>query len=170
MIVCTYPSIPPPSLMFPCPSSFFLPCFNLKNLQDVCWYPDFWKCLTLLNCYINVQYLFQLALLHIIFSHFLFCWKRCISSFLVAISYSTVYKYHILLIHLSTEDDLDCFSVLNTINNAAVNIVGHVVYFVSFIFCGYMTQSEELLGHMELLFSFFFIFLETRFFFFPLWD
>lgn len=41
-----------------------------------------------------------------------------------------------------------------------------MVYFVGFIFCGYMTQSEELLGHMELLFCYLFIFLETRFFFF----
>lgn len=89
-------------------SLFLLP--SLLQSQEPSGYlliPSFLKVFNIVHCYINVQYLFQLALLHIIFSHFLFYWKCCISSFLVAISYSIVYKYHILLIHLSTEDDLD---------------------------------------------------------------
>ena len=62
---------------------------------------------------------------------------------------------HILFIHSSVDRHLGCFYILTTVNNAAMNIGGHVSFQTSVvIFFRYIPRSE-LLDHMVVLVSVF---------------
>ena len=66
-----------------------------------------------------------------------------ISVFFMAEQYSTVYMYHIVLIHLSVDGRFGCFHVLAIINSAVLNIGVHVSFLIRvFIFSRYRPRSE----------------------------
>ena len=49
--------------------------------------------------------------------------------------------YHILFIHLSVEEHLDCFQVPTITNNAAMNIIEHMSFWYELTSFGYISKS-----------------------------
>ena len=61
--------------------------------------------------------------------------------------------YHIFFIHSSVDEHFGCFYVLAIINSAAVNIGGHVSFWIS-VFSRYMPRSEMAGSYGISIFSF----------------
>ena len=67
--------------------------------------------------------LLQMALFH----SFLMA-EHCIYVLYIYTIYSTVYMYHVFVIHSSVNGPLGCFYVLAIVNSAAVNIGGACIF------------------------------------------
>ena len=67
--------------------------------------------------------------------------------------YSTVYMYHIFLIHSSVGGHLACFHVLAIVNSAAMNIGVHVSFWI-IVLSGYMPRSGIAGSYGNSIFSF----------------
>ena len=55
--------------------------------------------------------------------------------------YYKVFMYHIIFIHSSVDEYLDCFHVLAIVNSAAMNLEMHVSFWIIVLF-GYMPRSH----------------------------
>ena len=73
--------------------------------------------------------------------------------FFMAEWYSTVYIYHIFLIHSSVAGHLGCFHVLAIMNSTAMNIGIHVSFSMKVLY-GYMPRSAIAGSYGSSVFSF----------------
>ena len=63
--------------------------------------------------------------------------------------------YHIYLIHSTTDGLLGCFHILATVNNAPMNIGGHISFQISVLdFFEYITRSRIVRSHGSSIFIF----------------
>ena len=76
-----------------------------------------------------------------------FLWLSSIPLYLVQF---IVYMYHMFFSHLSVDEHLVCFQVLDVVNSAPMNIAVHISFLIR-VFCLNVCPKVGLLDHMATL-------------------